>query len=69
MLETQADTYLNLLEGKCSQGGVSFRREIREGIVSHEITKSSDACDLIAMGKGVYMRNGTTYFSAQPSNL
>lgn len=51
MLESQADTYLNLLEGKCSQGGVPFKREIREGIVSHEITKSADSCDLIAMGK------------------
>ena len=69
MLETRADTYLNLPEGKCSQGGVSFRREIREGIVSHEITKSSDACDLIAMGKGGYMRNGTTCFSARLLSL
>jgi len=52
MLESQADTYLNLLEEKCNRGGVPFKREIREGIVSHEITKSADSCDLIVMGKG-----------------
>lgn len=52
MMESQADTYLNLIEEKCSQGGVPFKREVREGVVSHEITKSADASDLIVMGKG-----------------
>lgn len=51
MLETQADAALNLVEGKCNQAGIPFNREIREGVVSHEIVKSADASDLIAMGK------------------
>lgn len=51
MMESQADAALNLVEGKCSQADVKFSREIREGVVSHEIVKSSDDCDLISMGK------------------
>lgn len=51
MMESQADATLNLLEGKCSQAGIPFRREVREGVVSHEIIKSADDCDLISMGK------------------
>ena len=51
MMESQADAALNLVEGKCSQAGVTFSREIREGVVSHEIVKSTDDCDLISMGK------------------
>lgn len=30
---------------------MSFSQEIREGVVSHEIVKSADDCDLISMGK------------------
>jgi nucleotide-binding universal stress UspA family protein len=51
MMESQADAALNLVEGKCSQAGVPFSREIREGVVSREIVKSADDCDLISMGK------------------
>lgn len=51
MLESQADAALNLVEGKCSQAGATFSREIREGVVSHEIVKSADDCDLISMGR------------------
>lgn len=51
LLESQADAALNLVEGKCNQAGVAFHREIREGVVSHEIVKSADGCDLISMGK------------------
>jgi len=51
MLESQADAALNQVEGKCNKAGVAFSREIREGGVSHEIFKSSENCDLIAMGK------------------
>ena len=51
ILESQADAALNQVEGKCSQGGVPFSREIREGVVSNEIVKSAENCDLIAMGK------------------
>lgn len=51
MVESQADATLNLLEGKCSQAGIPFRREVREGVVSREIIKSADDCDLISMGK------------------
>ncbi|MEP9412649.1 MAG: universal stress protein [Candidatus Brocadia sp.] len=51
MMESQADAALNLIEGKCSQAGIPFRREIREGVVSREIIKSADDCDLISMGK------------------
>lgn len=51
VLETQADAALNQVEGKCTQAKVTFTREIREGIVSREIIKSADDCDLIAMGK------------------
>ena len=51
ILESQADAALNQVEGKCTQAKVTFAREIREGIVSREIIKSADDCDLIAMGK------------------
>ncbi|MFN3531749.1 MAG: universal stress protein [Candidatus Brocadia sp.] len=51
MMESQADAALNLIEGKCSQVGIPFRREVREGVVSREIIKSADDCDLISMGK------------------
>jgi nucleotide-binding universal stress UspA family protein len=51
MMESQADATLNLVEGKCSQAGITYSREIREGVVSHEIVKSADDCDLISMGK------------------
>ncbi|HHT9115580.1 MAG: universal stress protein [Planctomycetes bacterium] len=51
LLESQADAALNQVEGKCAQAKVTFTREIREGIVSREIIKSADDCDLIAMGK------------------
>ena len=51
ILESQADAALNQVEGKCTQLKVTFAREIREGIVSREIIKSADDCDLIAMGK------------------
>ena len=51
LLESQADAALNQIEGKCVQAKVTFTREIREGIVSREIIKSADDCDLIAMGK------------------
>lgn len=51
MLESQADAALNQVAGKCEKTGVSFIREIREGVVSREILKSSEDCDLIAMGK------------------
>ena len=51
LLESQADAALNQVEGKCTQAKVTFTREIREGIVSREIIKSADDCDLIAMGK------------------
>ncbi|MBW7899203.1 Universal stress protein family protein [Candidatus Brocadiaceae bacterium B188] len=51
MLESQADAALTLVEGKCNQAEVSFSQEIREGVVSHEIVKSADDCDLISMGK------------------
>ncbi len=51
MMEAQADAALNLVEGKCNQAGVNLRREVREGVVSHEIVKSADDCDLISMGK------------------
>ncbi len=51
VLESQADAALNQVEGKCAQAKVPFSREIREGIVSREIIKSADECDLIAMGK------------------
>ncbi|MCF6154593.1 MAG: universal stress protein [Candidatus Brocadia sp.] len=51
MMESQADAALNLLEGKCSQAGIPFSREVREGVVSREIIKSADDCDLISMGK------------------
>lgn len=51
LLETQADAALNLVEGKCVKAGVSFSREVREGVVSNEIVKSAEKCDLITMGK------------------
>ncbi len=51
MLESQADAALALVEGKCKQAGVPFGLEIREGVVSHEIVKSAEDCDLISMGK------------------
>lgn len=51
LLESQADAALNQVEGKCTQAKVTFTREIREGIVSREIIKSAEDCDLIAMGK------------------
>ena len=51
MLESQADAALNQVEGKCTQAKVAFTREIREGVVSREIIKSTDDCDLVAMGK------------------
>lgn len=51
MLETQADATLNQVEGKCNQAGIPCSSEIREGVVSHEIVKSAETCDLIVMGK------------------
>lgn len=51
VLESQADAALNLVEGKCNKAGVPFSREIREGVVSREIVKSAEGCDLITMGK------------------
>lgn len=51
VLESQADAALNQVEGKCTQAKVAFTREIREGVVSREIIKSADDCDLITMGK------------------
>lgn len=51
MLDSKADAALNQVEGKCIQAGVPFTREIQEGIVNHEIVKSSANYDLIVMGK------------------
>ncbi|MDR4507374.1 MAG: universal stress protein [Candidatus Brocadiaceae bacterium] len=51
MLDVKADAALNQVEGKCKRAGVSFVREIREGIVHREIVKSAENCDLVAMGK------------------
>lgn len=51
VLTSQADAALNQVEGKCSQAGIPFSREVLEGIVSREIAKSSENCDLIIMGK------------------
>lgn len=51
MLETQADAALDQIEGKCIKSGVSFSREVREGVVSNEIVKSAERCDLLTMGK------------------
>ncbi|MBM4053166.1 MAG: universal stress protein [Planctomycetes bacterium] len=51
MLDSKADAALNQVEGKCIQAGIPFTREIQEGIVNHEIVKSSANYDLIVMGK------------------
>ncbi|MCF6157054.1 MAG: universal stress protein [wastewater metagenome] len=51
VLEAQADAALNQVEGKCNQSQVPFAREIREGVVSREIVKSAEKCDMIVMGK------------------
>ncbi|UJS16919.1 MAG: universal stress protein [Candidatus Jettenia sp.] len=51
VLESQADAALNLVEGKCAKAGIPFSREIREGVVSREIVKSAESCDLVAMGR------------------
>ncbi|MDN3513667.1 MAG: universal stress protein [Candidatus Brocadia sp.] len=51
MMESQADAALNMVEGKCNQAGIPYSREVREGVVSREIIKAADDCDLISMGK------------------
>lgn len=51
VLETQADAALSQVEEKCNQAHIPFSREIREGVVSREIVKSAEKCDLIIMGK------------------
>lgn len=51
MLETQADATLNQVEGKCNQASIPCSSEVREGVISHEIVKSADTCDLVVMGK------------------
>jgi len=57
MLESKADAALNQIEWKCTQAGVPFHRETKEGIVNHEIVKAAEHCELIAMGKaGVHAK-------------
>jgi nucleotide-binding universal stress UspA family protein len=51
VLESQADVALNQVEGKCAQAKIPFCRQVLEGIVSREIVKSAESCDLIVMGK------------------
>lgn len=51
MMESQGDTALNQVEEKCKEKGITFGREIREGLVSTEIVKSAENCDLVSMGK------------------
>jgi nucleotide-binding universal stress UspA family protein len=51
MMESQGDTALNQVEEKCKEKGIAFGREIREGLVSTEIVKSAENCDLVSMGK------------------
>lgn len=51
VLEAEADATLNQAEGKCNEAKVPFNREIREGVVSREIVKSAEQCDLIVMGR------------------
>src|SRR4030065_1456785 len=50
MLDSKADAALNQVEGKCIQAGIPFTREIQEGIVNHEIVKSSAIYDFIVLG-------------------
>ncbi|MGQ3685966.1 MAG: universal stress protein [Candidatus Loosdrechtia sp.] len=51
VLETEADAALALIEGKCDEAKIPFSREVREGVVSREIVKSSEECDMIVMGR------------------
>ena len=50
ILEDIAIAALDEFEGKCKSANVSFIREISEGIVSKEIVKAAERCDMISMG-------------------
>jgi nucleotide-binding universal stress UspA family protein len=50
IMEDIAIAALDEFEGKCRSANVSFIREISEGIVSKEIVKAAQRCDMISMG-------------------
>ncbi len=50
LMEDTARAALDELEGKCNTANVPCIREIREGVVSKEIVKSAERCDMISMG-------------------
>ncbi len=50
ILEDIAIAALDELEGKCQSANVPFIREMSEGIISKEIVKAAERCDLISMG-------------------
>lgn len=50
LMQDTAIAALDELEGKCNSANVPCSREIREGVVSKEIVKSAERCDMIAMG-------------------
>lgn len=50
VMEDIAIAALDEFEGKCKSAKVSFIRNISEGIVSKEIVKAAERCDMISMG-------------------
>lgn len=49
-MEDTANAALDELEGKCNSANVLCSRMVKEGIVSKEIVKSTERCDMISMG-------------------
>ncbi|MFQ5964825.1 MAG: universal stress protein [Candidatus Scalinduaceae bacterium] len=50
LMEDIANAALDELEGKCNTANIPCVRGIKEGIVSKEIVKSAERCDMISMG-------------------
>ncbi|MCP5004296.1 MAG: universal stress protein [Planctomycetes bacterium] len=50
IMDDVAIAALDEFEGKCKSANVSFIREISEGVISKEIVKAAERCDMISMG-------------------
>lgn len=50
LMEDTAKAALDELEGKCNSANIPYTRGVKEGIVSKEIVKSAERCDMISMG-------------------
>ena len=50
ILEDTAVAALDEFEGKCISANISCIREISEGVISKEIVKAAERCDMISMG-------------------